>query len=1253
MKKMFVLAAVAALTVSQRVTADGKCDAVARETMSVRPGGATDLAKAKVRFSPVVFYPGWISREAKGGWRPEPDGSRRWQIPAKDYNDNEHPLADGCTSWSAASDGSVDLSCTIKPLRKATVLAVALVGSLPNDRYAGGTLVADAREVAIPDVAGKTFVFRDKVKALGVRDKKGDLCLTLEFPRETEVLLQDNRTWRGNSFSLRLFLKGGKGDVVPGEDMSLSCKVRSPLPIGCETKACRIEAGKEWIPMEEAFDVEPGSALDFTDIGGTGRPAGKYGRPVVRNGHFEFENLPGKAQRFYGVNFVGGSNYPEERYAKPFAATLARLGYNAVRMHHHDQGISGGRDGALDEKTMARFDAFIAALIENGLYVTTDFYVSRKPAYRDCGIDRDGRFEKIDVFKRVAMFHEGTFQNYLRHARALLSHVNPHTGRRYADEPALGWISLVNEGTLGASGFDWMKECRDDVLAKWKDWLTARKAADPRFASVPETIPEKPRDFASGDPAHKNAFLLFLVDVERAFARRVTTFVRDEMGCKALLTNMNYGFKCPAYQKLIVDEYDYMDDHFYVDHPHFLEKKWRLPSQLENANTFQRKTCGAMYPVTRRIFGKPFVISEYNYSGPGRYRGVGGIATGAMAALQDWDGLWRFAWSHGDAGVKGPKAMTYFDMSGDPLGLASERASMCLFLRRDVEPYGNAIAYHVDRATADSPQVRQLEIPTDWRPAGWWAKVGCRVGEREPADMEIAGRAARGDRVETAPARPDGLLRPIVADPDNGSFRIETPRTAGGFAEGGEILAGTVTAKLDGPATVWASSLDGRPIGSSGRLLVTHLTDVQNAGITYADSSKRILLDWGRLPHLMRTGVAQLSIALTEGAWSVYALSPTGKRREAVSAVFRDGRLRFTADVARDPGCATYLYELVRTGEAKKTRAGGCKFLLMSDIHVESDFLERGKPVYTCWQPGDHAALVKTYEFVNADPACRDVQFALFCGDQINTGYTSQQKFLDDEMKTYERTLEALDLHAKSKGADLSAFKFRTQPYVCRENLGKGVRPISVTPPPLGSRVIAIQGNHDTGCPGFYRDCAFQCGGVRFITFFASYVALPAPKGKYRSTAKISDETLAFVEREMAAAAADPEIRHIVLVSHWSIGTGAPQTFGWPILDACKENGFSDNRKKLLGLCEKYGCALYLNGHEHRTDWPYGKVGGVTDVNCGTATDENAAFAVVEIADDVATFGVYGRAVVRTKEDGGLETLRQPRLVRTFSIRMR
>ena len=96
------------------------------------------------------------------------------------------------------------------------------------------------------------------------------------------------------------------------------------------------------------------------------------------------------------------------------------------------------------------------------------------------------------------------------------------------------------------------------------------------------------------------------------------------------------------------------------------------------------------------------------------------------------------------------------------------------------------------------------------------------------------------------------------------------------------------------------------------------------------------------------------------------------------------------------------------------------KFLVMTDHHVESDFMENGHAAYAMWKVGNHAALERTYEFISRDPYCRDVDFALFCGDQLNTGYAWERNRLEEERANYYRTLESLDLYRNSKGCDVS-----------------------------------------------------------------------------------------------------------------------------------------------------------------------------------------------------------------------------------------
>ena len=116
----------------------------------------------------------------------------------------------------------------------------------------------------------------------------------------------------------------------------------------------------------------------------------------------------------------------------------------------------------------------------------------------------------------------------------------------------------------------------------------------------------------------------------------MTKFLREEMKCRALTTNMNCWHYPAVYQLPRANSYDYVDDHFYVDHPSFLENPWTLPSKCPNTNPMLGPNMGAQGLVMRRILDRPFTITEYNYSGPGRFRGVGGIACGTAAALPIW-----------------------------------------------------------------------------------------------------------------------------------------------------------------------------------------------------------------------------------------------------------------------------------------------------------------------------------------------------------------------------------------------------------------------------------------------------------------------------------------------------------------------------------------------------------------------------------------------------------------------------------------
>ncbi len=725
-----------------------------------------------------------------------------------------------------------------------------------------------------------------------------------------------------------------------------------------------LTAGDDWIPLKPDVEIEPGSALDFSTLGFVDAPAGKHGYVIARaDGQFAFADSPDVPRRFYGVNLCFGAHYLSKEESDRLAERLVRLGYNTLRIHHYERDLTQGQAPTtiLNPQKLDQFDYLMAALIRRGIYLTTDLYVSRPVPYREVGIERDGAIP-MNTFEILVPVHEGAFENWKAFTRSLLGHVNPYTGRRYADEPALALLALINEGNFG-NFFNEILTIPEWKQA-WNRWLAkhyigreALAAAwgqelkdDEDFARQTVALPPKLQD---GSVRARDS-LLFFADTERDMVRRMQSFLREDLGCKALLSNAS------SWTRYTTDQgaravYDYVDEHFYVDHPQFLQSPWRLPSRCPNTSPLAGGASGGRGISFTRLFDKPFTVTEYNYSAPGRFRGVGGILTGALGALQGWGGIWRFAYSHSREAMFTPTRMGYFDTASDPLSQAAERASLCLFLRGDLQTASHSVALVMTDQDLAHPSGRIPTLAPGWHWLAWVTRIGTQVVSspqsplshsailplawKTPSSAYVGKPVVSLDPYAADDASLIGALREqklfsteATLDPGRRSFRsetgevtidgpgdrlvLDTPRTAGGYAatgQGIEAVKGGVKVSLKGSdATVWVSSLDRNPIRQSRRLLVTHLTDLQNTGIRYAEASRKTLEDWGGLPYLVRSGKAVVTISLeSPRQYRVWALATGGKRLAQVPVQIEGDALSFTADVAGDPAAgARMMYEV-------------------------------------------------------------------------------------------------------------------------------------------------------------------------------------------------------------------------------------------------------------------------------------------------------------------------------------------------------
>ena len=518
-------------------TAFASCALVAAacaEEVSPFGGGGLAFRDLDVSFAPRIVYSGWKGQARSTAGK---DAASF----AFDLSDGPGGSVNGRLESCLDGDGAVAARWTFTPSTNAWVEECGLLACLPVYRYADGSLEADGTSVHLAKDYGKALQFRGRVSKLAFRDAHGRETFALAFPEPADVLVQDSRGWKCPWFEFRILL-GHR--LAAGKTVKTGFRLIVPKggPVKLNPPGKYVPAAsEEWRPIAFPSQVEPGSAVDFTSFAVSHTPAGKYGYAVVRDGHFEFEKLPGVPQRFYGINVCYGDCYPDSpEKADGMASFFAACGYNAIRLHHYDFKVTVGKGGvAPDESLLRRMDSLVDACVRHGLYITTDLFCSRghSVAWRDVGIDADGTIDWS--YKAMAILHAGTTENLKQFTRNFLCHRNVYTGRRLADEPALSWISLINEGMLAHHPTPKAGTTAYAVMSGiWKSWLE-KKHAEGAFADVACDLPAEAR--VRDDTPVSRALRAFYAEKEASFAATMRCFLREEIGCKALLTSLNSG----------------------------------------------------------------------------------------------------------------------------------------------------------------------------------------------------------------------------------------------------------------------------------------------------------------------------------------------------------------------------------------------------------------------------------------------------------------------------------------------------------------------------------------------------------------------------------------------------------------------------------------------------------------------------------------------------------------------------------------
>lgn len=716
-----------------------------------------------------------------------------------------------------------------------------------------------------------------------------------------------------------------------------------------------VRQGKEWTPYKHTLEIEPDSVFDFSKL--VDAPAGKYGAiRVASDGHFEFAGRPGVHARFWGVNLTESANFPTKDEANALGDRLKRSGYNAVRFHHFDHGVvlDSGPDGVsheLNPETLDRLDYLFAALKQRGIYISIDLFSSRRftvAELKSFGIDPADPRPGLR-FKGMLPVSDAAFESWAAYSKNLLTHRNPYTGLTWAEDPALIGICLVNEDSISERINDteavrkryetlFLQSLAEHGEAVKSTVTVAPAPADgtPQTAVLDNITEPTALTLGKGNKTKDDQTLLntpefirFIHEKQRLSDRRMRKFLHS-LGVQTPLTGANFR----DYQGLssLRQEYDYVDNHQYWDHPRLLGKGWTVPLGFGQTSATRGMvwTPRAMMPT--RILGKPYALSEFNFVRPNRYRAEGGVIMPAYASLQEWDVMFNFeyAWSH--KLFDGSVVSSIFSLATDPIGLLSDRLSSLIFLRGDIRPARGGIGFDVEPDIAFS--TLKKSYPDYLRKLGLVMRVGtlptdevARAREIKKLDALLIDPASpRAAGVTDATSKNEHLyvadetLFPLLEqhgvipketidiltetyrsvtgeieiNSSKGTMSVVTPRSELFVLPPQSRLSGRHAKVENGPAfgSVSVVSVDDKPLEQSGRILIVHLTDSLAEGMTFSAEDRKEVLGWGTLPHLVAKG-GGAAFAGGSGSGAVAHMG-RGRFRQAAArgAVYRDRRFR-------------------------------------------------------------------------------------------------------------------------------------------------------------------------------------------------------------------------------------------------------------------------------------------------------------------------------------------------------------------------
>ncbi|HEY3323199.1 MAG TPA: hypothetical protein VGP72_22285 [Planctomycetota bacterium] len=694
--------------------------------------------------------------------------------------------------------------------------------------------------------------------------------------------------------------------------------------------------GPDWFEFKPANDMGP-SAISVNEW--LDKPAGKHGIVTMVGDHFEFAD--GTRVKFWGTNLsYGGACCPKKEDADVTAARFAKYGVNGVRLHKFCgpgwEGIGDPQDGTkLTPDGLERLDYFCSKMTENGVY----YGFSHTFGY----IVRPGNRAKLLAYDEIQKNLQGKTYALINYAEDvqdlmiemvinLLKHKNPHTGKTYAEDPALSYIELQNEDDIffyTTEGV--LQKCptyRKDLMKRFGEWLKAKYTSQEGLAAAWKDALKKEETIEAGSIAIQgNPWFMgdgglgqvkdrvgprqrlldnaaFLHDVQNKFYTRFVKAIRDA-GYKGPLCGSPW--QAPA---MIPHYYNLRSDYLagWIDRHNYFEGGM-LGTMLTKPGG------GLLSSGLQQVADRPFGVSEWITVYPDLYSAEGPAIYAAYGmGLQGWDASYEFQSGSSRPFSKIAGNFPWGVWEADvPSQIGQFPALARMIFRGDVKE-GEVISSRrvslEDLRTGKFSFSDQIEQAGDIKEFGGSCPAKALAAGR--CVVEFADKPTASTFPDMSKYEKDKVItscnKQLVWDySGKGFFTVDTEGTKAvvGFAEGKELALGNVKISMQIPyASIFVTAAEKTAaLANAKSALITAVARNCNSGFKYSAIDHRVLEN-GKEPIMLEPVKAKISIAGREIA-AVNVLDQDGRRTPRTLEV-KDGA--FTIDGATDK---TMYYEVM------------------------------------------------------------------------------------------------------------------------------------------------------------------------------------------------------------------------------------------------------------------------------------------------------------------------------------------------------